>query len=305
MLQSLRVNTTLKTLDIYSPQSERISDALSSAIQQLLEASTSIACFEISIDMRPKLPPPIARGIIRSASLSELRFAGFDFMDNESAVQFRSILQNKPKLTCLRLHLCDGGQIFREAVMSTIGRSSSQLRCFEFFGNCLTTYSNGQIGPLLQAVKKSNALERFAIGEIGLNRQLELLTRSIPSMRVKELVIHVVDTSGRNINESILEAVKNNYSLRSVTGHIIRHRDNSRASLFDDVGDEQRLAFFLDRNERVEQWVKNPEKVVDRKVWPKALHLAQRAGPNSLFRGLRSVFESEYVNTTSRKRKRH
>ena len=64
------------------------------------------------------------------------------------------------------------------------------------------------------------------------------------------------------------------------------------AYLFDSAGDEQRLVFYTNRNKSVDQWVSNPE-MVDRKVWPEALKLADRAGPDALFRGLRSVLESD------------
>lgn len=312
VLQSLRDNTTLKTLQISTDFTTPTSDAIPSAIQQLFESNTSIARFEISINFLAKLPHPIAQGIIHSASVSELKLSGFAFQGRETVAQFRNILQSKPNLTSLCLHYCIGCRIFHEAVMSALRRSSSLLRCFEFLGRDFrTTFPDGQLGPLLQVIEKSNTLERFAIGEIGSQQQLELLTRSIPSMRVKELEIHVHNHGGDNMKESVLEAVKNNFSLRSVTGRQIRHGDfaNAGAGLFDEDDDQQRLAFYADRNQRVEQWVENPETVVDQKVWPDALMLAQRAGPDSLFRGLRSVFESEYVNTTGllrggRKRKR-
>ena len=54
------------------------------------------------------------------------------------------------------------------------------------------------------------------------------------------------------------------------------------------------LAFYAKRNERLDQWVENPETVVDRKVWPNALGLAERAGPDALFRGLRLVLDRNY-----------
>ena len=69
-------------------------------------------------------------------------------------------------------------------------------------------------------------------------------------------------------------------------------------SIFDD-DDETRLTFFADRNECLDRWVDNPEQVDDRKVWPEALGLAEQAGPDSLFRGLRSVLESDH-NMSSR-----
>ena len=57
-----------------------------------------------------------------------------------------------------------------------------------------------------------------------------------------------------------------------------------------------RLVSYADRNELLDQWVDNPEQVDDRKVWPEALKLAEQAGPDSLFRGLRSVLGGDYVS---------
>ena len=78
--------------------------------------------------------------------------------------------------------------------------------------------------------------------------------------------------------------------------------DRDGGSIFDD-DDETRLTFFADRNERLDQWVDKTE-TVNRKVWPEALTLAEKAGPDSLFRGLRSVLESDHIMSTQSGRKR-
>ena len=105
------------------------------------------------------------------------------------------------------------------------------------------------------------------------------------------------------IRQDLLHAVKNNFSLRSVKA---RTHDYTREEfdLFDSVEEKQRLAFYTNRNELLDQWDSNPD-LVERKVWPDALGLAERAGPDALFRGLRSVLESDYVSLPGgRKRKR-
>ena len=115
-------------------------------------------------------------------------------------------------------------------------------------------------------------------------------------MHVKEL--QVASDSTENVNKQLLlQAVRNNFSLRSVAGRRFE-RD-----LFDD-NDKTRLVFYATRNEFLDQWVDNSE-TVGRKVWPEALKLAEKAGPNSLFRGLRSVLGGDYVNLRAgRKRQR-
>ena len=59
-------------------------------------------------------------------------------------------------------------------------------------------------------------------------------------------------------------------------------------TLFGSAEDKETLAFYANRNESLDQWVDHPEKI-EQNLWPDALGLAERAGPNALFRGLRSV----------------
>ena len=112
-------------------------------------------------------------------------------------------------------------------------------------------------------------------------------------MRIKVLKVYIgIDVDHENAKQLLLRAVKNNFSLRSVDGG----RD-----IFND-DDKSSLVFYADRNERLDKWVQNPEKV-EQKVWPDALKLAEKAGPESLFRGLRSVLESDYVSLPARRKR--
>ena len=106
------------------------------------------------------------------------------------------------------------------------------------------------------------------------------------------------DFDEENAEHVLLQAVKNNFRLRSFRG------ERPGRELFND-DDKARLVFYANRNERLDQWVDKPETVIDRKVWPEAFKLAEQAGPDSLFRGLRSVLESDHMSSRSgRKRKR-
>jgi len=78
--------------------------------------------------------------------------------------------------------------------------------------------------------------------------------------------------------------------------------DRDCRSIFDDA-DQTRLVFYADRNERLDQWMDNPE-TVEHKVWPDALKLVEKAGPNFLFRGLRSVLGGDSTGSRCGKRKR-
>jgi len=55
--------------------------------------------------------------------------------------------------------------------------------------------------------------------------------------------------------------------------------------------DNTRLQFYLERNNRFAEWVKNPA-LVPRHLWYEALQLAVKAGEDTLFRGLRKVLGS-------------
>jgi len=57
--------------------------------------------------------------------------------------------------------------------------------------------------------------------------------------------------------------------------------------------DQQRLAFYANRNERLKEWVEKPD-VVGRELWPEALSLSQQAGPDALFKSLCNVLGKDY-----------
>jgi len=299
ILQGLRSNISLKNLFIGSVRD--FSTATAQAIQQLLESTTSIQTIELSSpSFKVEEFSPVAQGIISSQSLSELKLSCCRLRDEESAALFRNILQNKRNLTSLCLNCCSfsAGRIY-EDMISALLRPNSPLKSFKLQERSLgEALPNGQFQDLLRAIEKSK-LERFAIGYIQSQQQLRTLTDSIPLMRIKELQVVIADDFvEENIKQLLLQAVKNNFSLRSVQG------DRDGESIFDD-DDETRLTFLADRNEHLDQWVDNPESI-EQKVWPEALKLAERAGPNSLFQGLCSVLEgdSSGLRAAGRKRKR-
>ena len=108
------------------------------------------------------------------------------------------------------------------------------------------------------------------------------------------------------VKQDFLLAIQNNFSLRSVTSIVFDDdSDIYESDLFQSAEDKQSLAFYANRNECLDQWVDNPKTVKQQKVWPDGLALAEKAGPNSLFRGLRSILGSDSTSLPSgRKRKR-
>ena len=92
-----------------------------------------------------------------------------------------------------------------------------------------------------------------------------------------------------NLRQTVLLAIKNNFSLRSVKD--VSGYDD----LFQSAEDKETLAFYANRNESLDHWVDHPETIKQKVVWPEALGLAERAGPSALFRGLRSVLGRDYA----------
>jgi len=311
IFEGLGSNISLKSF-IFTPttiNATYISGATSHALQRLLESTTSIRRFEL-IELAAcgeDTFHPIAQAITSSECVSELKFSRVGFQGRNSHAPLQSILLNKQNLTSLCLDSCayDGGQVCGD-IISILLRPDSPLRCFEFHGFLEEELPGIQFKNLLQAIQKSK-LERFQIGSIGSHQQLQTLTRSIPSMKLKELetVFDHADEDeeegefGREtIRHDLFHAVKNNFSLRSVTARRFGF------DLFDSAEDKETLAFYANRNESLDQWVDHPE-TVEKKVRPDALGLAERAGPDALFRGLHSVLESDYVSLPGcRKRKR-
>jgi len=322
ILEGLQSNTSVKTF-VCSP-SVSFSDAAAHALQHLLESTTSIQRVEWkSASFHENQFRPIAQAMTSSECVSELKFSRVIFLDGGSIAQFQSILQNKRNLTSLCLGCCNFVQRqVSEAILSLLTQPDSVLRCFEFhsYDSLEEEFPRIQFENLLQAIQESRLLERCQIGSIETPNYLQALTQRIPSMKLKELEVRVwtFDDSGNEdepegefgretIRQELLLAAKNNFSLLSLEGKFSYFDvDEPDTDLFDlSVEDKERLEFYANRNKRLNQWVDNPVTVEQRKVWPEALGLAGRAGPNALFRGLRSVLERDYVSLPGgRKRKR-
>ena len=314
ILEGLQSNVSVKAFR-FSPGN--ISEATSHALQRLLESTTSIQRLDLGsmqCSMQfsdERLFHPIAQGIISSECVSELIFSSVSFQGQNSLAPLQSILLNKRNLTSLCLHECHfgGGQV-HGGIISILSRPDSLLRCFEFHSRrpLEEAFPGAQYKNLLRAIEKSK-LERFKIGSIQSQQHLQTFVQSIPSMKIEELEVLFTDIaeegseegpelSRETIKQGLLQAVKNNFSLHSVKGEMELSFED--LDLFESAEDKQRLAFYANRNESLDQWADNPE-TVNQKVWPEALGLAQRAGPDALFRGLRSTLGSDNVSWKGRR----
>ena len=303
VLHALRFNTCLTTL-ILAELIGNSSDEVSSAIRLLLESTATIRRFDFrrTGGFRGALLRPVAQGIISNATVSELKIVSRFGADEESVALIRDILRNKRNLTSLSLTIYRCPDVLAVGVLDnvipTLLRADSPLRCFEFeLGN------HFDFEPLFRAVEASK-LERFLIGNMRTRQQLQLLTSSIPKLKARELEVwlDIDDDDEDNVKQELLQAAKNNYSLRSFEVGWFRIGRDPR-EVFNERQME-RLKRYAERNESLHRWVSNPATVPRRELWPDALKVAEQAGPDALFGGLRAVLGSDYYVDSLRGRKR-
>jgi len=208
------------------------------------------------------------------------------------------------------------GQAVLDSIATALTRPDSPLRCFEYVRDfSQLPIGNDRFLALLRAAADSK-LNRFKLGCLASPQQLQSLTAIFPSLRIQEFdILACRPLAEENVVQDILGAVKKNFTLRSVKGRYLNVRSNPNPfsfwievpshEMFARPADQQRLAFYLHRNERMDQWVGN-QTTLDRKLWPEALALARKAGRDTLFQSLLSVLGSDYVDlrASGRKRKR-
>jgi len=295
ILDNLVSNAVVKRLVVSSmgPSNHRNTEPVEAlAIQRLLEATTSIRCFELT---ECRLDnggfPIICQGLLNSRAVSDIKFDRCSFVSEQMANEFNSILQRKANLRSLSMTSCYDPSPPRIQTMlaAFFLRGDSPLRCFKLEGSLDLFLRNGCVDSFLAAIAKSK-LESFSIGRISSQQQLGSLTNNIPEMKLKDFEVVVrTNLNSPTTKEALLEAVRNNFCLRSVVGKVRDfHLDHSHHQDLFDEGDKQRLEFYFDRNQQVVKWVKNPA-TVRRVVWPEALKLAERAGPNTLFQNMRAL----------------
>jgi len=310
ILDSLASNAFLKHLAV--SWRTRHTESLGLALQRLLEATTSIRCFElltlIFYEANNERLHHICQGLLNSRVVTDMKFKVCAFLMEESLNQLKNLLQSKENLRSLSIINCFFGnsQQLQEMLVACLQRKSSPLQCLEldmdsrFYTSFLRRDS---FNTFLHAVAKSK-LERFMIGAISSQQELESLTNIIPAMKVEDFEITVVSSlNNRTTKDALLEAIGDNFCLRTVVGKVKSDNsiDRDRADLFGEV-DKQRLKFYAERNQLVVEWVENPI-TVHRDVWPEALTLTERAGPDTLFQSLRALSGSG-IGLTHGKRKR-
>ena len=309
ILQGLETNTWLQVLSL---EGHDFHQAKSLVVQRLLERTASILCLDLYYDNFSLMLPfteeslePICQGLINSRTVSKVVFGGFRFEDPACANLFRQMIETKPNLQFLSIRHCSFPPAsqgpLRDSLSAVLLRPNSSLRTLEFD---LFSFSQGlPFGALLSAVGRS-ALERFSIQDIDSEERFQTLLSGLPVMKIRELEFRLGWRSIglENRQGDVLRAVKRNFSLRSLKGSF------DGRSFFTDDEDKLLLEFYLNRNERLEQWVANPA-TVPSLLWPDALGLALDAGEDPFYRGLQAVLGNEMESAQQqsaqqRKRKR-
>jgi len=301
ILHGLGFNSSLRYLGVFNPVSSDPADTdVPLAIQRILENTKSIQHFRLGIVywQRDEQFLPIAQGLIRS-NVTSIGFSYCRFGNDGFANQLKSILLSKQNLRSLAFTNCSSprGEIY-EALNAALLRPRSPLRNLKLrhaFGGCMIS------AALLGSIEKSN-LESLDIGPLNPDANLlPALTKCIRAMKVKELEFDIVP-SARNMKQDLLEALKNNYSLRSVKGCVKDEVGFNVDALFND-NDESRLRDYADRNARLAEWVDNPA-TVPRYLWPEAMKLAMEASEGSLFCSLRALSGSNIGSTLGRRKRK-
>jgi len=216
-----------------------------------------------------------------NAAVEEIRFYGFRFVPRSDFFNWLCSTEFGEKLLVIfRCDMVDPTQ--REHGARALAASNIKRLQIEHRNNAFTS-------ALLQNLAPNSSLEELVLIVYTSFDEIERLLPDTKSFQR----FHLHGPSRPEImRQRLLQEIKSNFSLRSLT---VQYED---MPLFGQATEQRRLAFYLNRNERLEEWVEKPD-VLGREFWPEALSLAQRAGPDALYKSLQSVLGKDYVKVES------
>ena len=270
ILRTMVSNATVTSLLIH--RHGAYSEEMALAIEHLLDGNRSIQQLELLLPFFEFTDEfsPIARGLIGSDTVTDIRIKHGTFTFDTACAILGDIIRRKTNLSSLLIENClfeDGDRsagTIGQALVETLRRPHSALRRLDLNVQLGSMYPMHRFTDFLTAVGQSQ-LERLSIGTIRTERELLALTRRIPPrrippMRIKELDVGVTHGNGEDVNERVLQAIKDNFSLRRVTGQRRTEvHPRARTDLFQDDADKSRLAFYSNRNGLLEKWRENPK----------------------------------------------
>ena len=287
ILQGLRTNTTLESLsvDLESLNLGGFSgmEAVYGALVPLVgESDSSITKWgfrSLTTSASHDGFQAVAEGLKRNRKVCHLEFRNCHFGQTLTNV-VRDLLQNQTEVVSLHLDQCRFYQPQGLGQPLVFGSLGSRLETLELSQN--RAFLDRELPNLLTVIQRSK-LQSLKIGAITTRQEWQSVIQSIPSMRIGKLVIDsIVYTPSDDDKQQLLVAIDRNYSLVSV--------EVMGSRMFND-DQKAKLKFCADRNGKMQEWIGDPGVVADPKLWPEALHLADEAGQDSLYRGLRSVLQ--------------
>ena len=223
ILEGLVLNSRVRQLAV----SSRLDEVRSNALQGLLESTGSIQRLELSeTTFTERSFRPVAQGLIDSSVVEDITFQACSFI-SERSIQMgeRSIhplndfLGRKQNLRTLAFKNCEQFPQFLLALFSGLRRPASPLRHFQFDDPGISSLSNLSFRHLCQAVAESK-LESFAIRVDHNQSRIQSLADTIPSMKIRELVIQFdyygYHNRDHRTQQALRQALKNNFTLQSV-----------------------------------------------------------------------------------------
>lgn len=251
-----------------------------------------------SVAPPPGAPTGVAQAFLEAAhantAVGEIHLMNFSFVVGS---ELFTCLCNTTfdDSTTLVLKLCDMADITQrdQAATALAAANIKRLRigCMVFFD-----------AALLLRLGRCSSLEELQLTHDADPHEIHHFLQHTKTLRRFHCEFFQPRASEARVKEILLSAIKKNFSLRSVT---VFFRGQP---LFDQEIDQRRLAFYANRNVRLEEWVEKPD-LVDRKLWPEALSLAQQAGRDTLYKSLQTVLGKGFVkvkpsSTSGKKRKR-
>ena len=254
VLEGLVSNTCVRKLVL---EVDFLEEAARNALQGLLESTRSIQYFELGDSLFTEQSlGPVAQGLVNGSTVTEITLNNCTFTGEASISLLNQVLEQKQNLRSLAIKDC--------------------------------TMSNQSFGNLCQTIALSK-LESFAICLDHNQSRIPSLADTIPSMKIRELVIQFDHNAIQNRDQTlqrVRQALKNNFALQSVK---FQYGVDDDAPFVDASAEDETLQFYLERNIRLAQWVEDPATVPNH-LWKVAgVPLAAKAGPNTLFRLLRKI----------------
>ena len=243
---------------------------------------------------------PFLKAAYRNASIETIAFEYFHFDLTSDLFSFLYKEYNGKRLQLFRCDMAES--LLREQGGRMLGSSNIQDMEIRKCNDCFASHLVNNLGRNVSVERLKVELSEFdLVGELP-NVAVDIVQFLRRTQSVRKFVLHIgyVNVKTRDkVKHELLQAVKHNFSLRSL---VVRVRTGL---WFGGVRAQQRLQFYANRNERLEEWVEDAD-LLPRELWGEALGLAQQSGTGALYQSLCNVLGRNYgrVGSPNKKNKR-